>query len=498
MSSVLERPTHVRNPTLPAQTTPEQRYWRGFTNSQLVKEHNSVTHINFDPNSPHDFAVTSSTRVQIFSSKTRKVIKTFSRFKDTVYSGEFRHDGKLLVAGDASGLVQIFDAIHPRTLLVSIKPSTHPSHVTKFHPLNQTQLLTCSDDRNARLYDISQTDKPLITFGDHEDYIRTGCFIPGSSNLIVTGCYDNYIRLFDSRIGSSVPILKFNQLDPVEDLLSLNPTNLVSCGGNSIKTWDLTAGKLMNTFNNFSKTVTCLNNAGERGLLAGSIDGHVKVFDTSTINWDVKFGWKFGSGVLSCGVSPNHKHLVVGLNSGLLTIRTRKTLPKVKQNEKTIKTTSFSKMLRGSEYHGESEHRILNDDSNKNNKKLKQFEKDLNNFKWSEALDHALISGMSKELTITCLEELKKRGKIRIALLNRDESNLEPLLTWCFKSIDDSRNVNIISDYLSCVLEMYAELIERQPILEELIWGLQKKINNEIIKCQEAQKINGMLELLSV
>lgn len=498
MSATRERLTQVRNPTLPAQTTPEQRYWRGFTNSQLVKEHNAVTHINFDPNSPHDFAVTSSTRIQIFSSKTRKVSKTISRFKDSVYSGEFRHDGKLIVGGDASGLVQIFDALHPRTLLVSFNASTYPVHVTKFHPSNTTQLLTASDDRKVRLYDISNTAKPLLTLNDHEDYIRTASFIPGS-NLIVTGCYDYNIRLFDTRVSGSQAILKLNQADPVEDLLSLNPTQLVSCGGNTIKTWDLTAAKQVRSLSNFSKTVTCLYNANERGILAGSVDGHVKVFDSFSTNWEFKFGWKFGSGVLSCAVSPNHKHLVVGLNSGLLAIRTRKTEPKVKQGVKQQKNHAFEKMMRGADYHGEYEHRIIEDDrSTASQKKLKQFEKDINSFRWADALDNALISGMSKELTITALEGLKTRGKVRVALLGRDENTLEPLLTWCLRNIDDVRTINTVSDYLAVTLEMYSEIIESSSILQELIYGIKRRLDIEIKKAEEAQKITGMLELLSV
>ncbi|GME68317.1 unnamed protein product [Ambrosiozyma monospora] len=306
------------------------------------------------------------------------------------------------------------------------------------------------------LYDISQSQQPIVTFGDHEDYIRSATFIPSATtNLVVTGCYDNYIRLFDPRVGSE-PILKFNQQDPVEDLFSLNPSNLVSCGGNTIKTWDLSAGKSIRSLTNFNKTVTCLNNAEERGILAGSIDGHVKVFDTSKPDWNVVFGWKFGSGVLSCGVSPNHKHLVVGLNSGLLTIRTRKTEPKVKQGEKTAKSSAFLRLMKGSDYHGETEHRVVKNDNTSAglNRKLKQYEKDLNAFKWHEALDHALVAGMSKELTVTCMEELRKRGKIRLSLLNRDESTLEPLLTWCFRNIDDSRNVNIIADFMGCLLEI--------------------------------------------
>ena len=67
-----------------------------------------------------------------------------------------------------------------------------------------------------------------------------------------------------------------------------------------------------------------------------SLDSTIKVFDYTSTNWQVQFGWKFGSGVLSCGVSPiNQKHFVAGLTSGLISIRT-KTEPKVKQGIKMM------------------------------------------------------------------------------------------------------------------------------------------------------------------
>lgn len=493
MSSNKQRVAVVKNPVLPAQTTPEQRYWRGYTNTQLVKEHNAVSHIAFNPLAPHDFAITSSTRIQVFSSRTREVVKTFSRFKDTVYSGEYRYDGKLLVAGDASGLVQIFDAIQPRTLLVTINPSTHPTHVTKFHPTISTNLLTASDDRTARLYDISNAASPIISFDDHEDYIRTANFIPGS-NLITTGCYDGFVRLFDARVGSD-PVAKFKQDSPVEDILPISPTSMVTAGGPSIKVWDMAAGKLVNELSNFQKTVTCLADARDhRGILAGSLDGHVKVFDL--VNWEVKFGWKFGGGVLSCGVSPNSKHFVAGLTSGLLSIRTRKTEPKVKQGVKEVKSNAFKKMLRGAEYHGEEEHRIVSDKP-KATKKLKTYEKHLNAFRWSEALDSAFTLGNSKEITVSVLEELKKRGKVRASLYGRDETSLEPILTWSIKAVEDVRSVNIVADWVAVIIELYGGMIEKAPVLEELILTLRKKIAQEVEKAREAQKIEGMLQLLT-
>lgn len=501
MSSSKQRVHHIRNPTLPSQTSPEQRYWRGFSNPQLVKENHAISHISFNPVSPYDFAVTSSTRIQVFSSKTRQVIKTFSRFKDVVFGGEYRYDGRLLVASDASGLVSIFDSYQPRNLLLSISPSTYSTPVAKFHPTIGNQLVTGSDDRVLRLYDISQSRTgPIVEFDEsnHDDYIRTANFIPGNPNLITTGCYDGVVRIFDTRQKRMVNLFSQDG-NPIEDVLAISPTTLVSAGGPQVRVWDLTRNAQINQFNNFTKTVTTLHHTGERGLLAGSLDGHVKVFDSNSPNWDVKFGWKFGSGgVLSCAVSPlpSHKHFVTGLTSGLLSIRTRKTEPRVPQGIKEVKSNAYNRMMRGADYLGEEEHKVVHS-ARPPAKKLKQFEKHLNAFRWSETLDSAFASGIAKEQVITVLHELKNRGKIRIALYGRDEISLLPILQWFTKNLEDSRSVNIICDYIAVVIEMYGSLIEKSVLLEECFADLLKRINIEVKKCKEANEIGGILELLA-
>lgn len=497
MSSSKQRVQLVRNPVLPAKTTPEQKYWKGFVNPQLIKENYPITHIHFNPVSPHDFAVTSSTRIQVFSSKTRQVIKTFSRFKDTVYSGEYRYDGKLLVAADALGLVTIFDAYQPRSLLISLQPSSHPTHVAKFHPTIGNQLVTGSDDRSLRLYDISDTSSgPVAQFNHtyHGDYIRSVNFIPGNPNLVTTGCYDGFVRIFDTRL--LLLVAKFNNNNPVEDVLALSPTTLVSAGGPQVKVWDLSRGLQIHEFNNFTKTATTLHNTGDHGLLVGSLDGHVKIFDYNSTNWDVKFGWKFESGgVLCSAVSPNFKHFATGLSSGLLSIRTRKMEPKA-VNDKIKKTSTYARITKGADYRGEEDEQVVTSSSS-SSKKLRTFEKHLNAFKWAEALDSAVVQGVARDETVTLLNELKKRGKIRIALHGRDEISLMPVLLWLIKNLGDVRSFNIVCDFVAVISEMYGNLIDKSVVLEEAFSTLAQKINTEIKKSREANEICGMLELLA-
>lgn len=513
MSSNRQRIVTSRAPLLPQQTTPEQRYWRQYSSAQLVKEHNSVTHIAFNPKSPFDFAVTSSTRVQIFSSRTRQVVKTFSRFKDVVYSASYRQDGKLLVAGDATGLVSVYDSYNPRAILLSINASTHPTRVTKFHPQDSKSLVTASDDRVTRVWDISHAYEPTLELTGASDYIRSICFVPSAPHLIATGSYDGLLRLYDTRKEGSTPIYSLNHDQPIEDIISISPTQLASCGGSNFKVWDLTSNKKLYERGNFNKTVTCLDyvenfdSPMQSALIASSLDGHVKVFDPLD-NFKVKFGWKFSSAVLSCAVSPSdatgNRHLVAGMSSGLLAIRTKKKEKKTARRtdalsavpEKQTKSNNFQRMMRGSEYEGDQEH-IIHNDRVKQQRRIRAFERYINQFKWSEALDSAFVPGMAKELTLTALQELRKRGKIRVALYNRDETSLEPLLNWCMKGIEDVRSATIVADWIAVVLELYGNTLENSSILRGMVVDLRNKVREEVYKAKEAQKIEGMLQLLS-
>ena len=99
-----------RHPRPSSKRNPESRYWRQFKHPVFVKEYAPVTAVHFSPTKPHRYAVTAATRIQIYAPRTQKVVKTISRFKDVARSGNIRQDGKLVVAGDDSGLVQVRDS----------------------------------------------------------------------------------------------------------------------------------------------------------------------------------------------------------------------------------------------------------------------------------------------------------------------------------------------------------------------------------------------------
>ena len=94
--------------TSSSKSSHDSRYWRQYKHPVFIKEYAPVTSIHFSPSKPHRYAVTAATRVQIYAPRTQKVTKTISRFKDVARSGNIRSDGKLVIAGDDTGLVQVF------------------------------------------------------------------------------------------------------------------------------------------------------------------------------------------------------------------------------------------------------------------------------------------------------------------------------------------------------------------------------------------------------
>ncbi|EIE88007.1 hypothetical protein G6F46_001875 [Rhizopus delemar] len=458
--------------------TAETRYWKRFKSPIVIKEYASVTSINFSPVSPYDFAVTSSTRVQVYSSKTHQPKKTISRFKDIAYSGSFRQDGKLIVAGDATGLIQMFDG-SSRAILRSFRGHELPTQITQF-TIDKSNILSASDDKTVRIWDIP-TGNNVNLFEEHEDYVRAGVVSQENPNLVISGSYDQTVKLWDMRQPESV--MTMNHGAPVESLLIYpNGGAVISSGGPTVKVWDLlSGGRCIHTLSNFQKTVTsmCFDGAASR-LVTGSLDQHIKIYDVQ--DYKVVHSVKYPAPILSVGLSPDDTHLAAGMSNGLLSIRQRqiKASEKAlkKQNQDYIKGGTYKYFMRGQSNAPTKDDFVV--ESTKR-QKLRKYDQFIKVFQYANALDEVLKSSFHTPAVVAAvLQELIHRDGLKAAITGRDDVSLEPLMRFLIRNIHHPRYTNLLVDVSEALIDCYTRVFGQSPLIDDLLSRLTVKVKQEI------------------
>ncbi|EEB07521.1 U3 snoRNP protein Utp15 [Schizosaccharomyces japonicus yFS275] len=495
MSAPTGRLQPQRFAALPSHLTSENKFWNSFKVPIVAKEYAAVTNINFSQSSPYDFAVTSGTRIQIYGASSRSVKKTIARFKDTVYSGNIRNDGKLIVAGDATGLIQVFDTA-TRSVLRSLNSHNLPVRVTKFCPYEATSFLSGSDDKTVRVWDLS-TGRTTVELTGHEDYVR--CASWSSATRLVSGSYDGTVHLWDIR-SSNPKVMSWSHGEAVDAVLSMKSgTAVISAGGPSVKVWDLVAGRSipMKTLINHQKSVTCLTtNADESRLLSGGLDGHVKIYNVA--DWKVVHGIKYSAPILSLGLSPDNRNLVTGMVNGTLSIRSRRVEKKPSELSQRKLFLGGVGSAFGVQQQKKPTYKGQNDDfyvEEVRRKRLRPYDKALKTFNYADALDMAIQNG-SPILIVTMFVELMNIGGLRTALMNRDDLSLTPILNFLRKYMQDPRFVKVLCQVASTIIDIYGVFLGGSVLVEKAILKLKEKVEREAAIAQQASELSGMLQML--
>lgn len=533
----------LKLPSGPSPVTAEQRYWRSFKSQ---KSHTStaawpISHISFPAASASGaavsnslvaatklndlFAVTSGPRVEIFSIRKREPLKTIGRFDSEAHCGEIRADGRVLVAGEDSGRMQVFDVGGGTRAVVLKTWDVHkqPVWVTKWSPTELTTLMSASDDKTVRLWDLP-SNEPSRMFTGHSDYVRCGAFMPGgNSSLLVSGSYDETVRVWDARTAGGA-VMTFKHADPVEDVLPLpSGTTLLAAAGNAISVLDLVAAKPLRLITNHQKTVTALSLASNgRRVVSGGLDGHVKVFETS--DWNVVAGSKYPSPILSlsviaAGASQEDRHLAVGMQSGVLSLRTRLSgaaadkareraaveaardlgpaaLDKLDAQRAKRKRAALTN--KAMELLGESVDVIIPTDRARR-AKLKPWQRHFRQGRYAAALDEVVdmsAEGYQPVTALTLLVALRHRSALREALEGRDELSVLPLIRWVAKYVSDPRYRGVCVDVAFLLLDLYGEHVAGSAELAGCFQALLGKVSKEVEKAQMAIQTNGMVESL--
>ncbi|XP_071494279.1 U3 small nucleolar RNA-associated protein 15 homolog [Diadema antillarum] len=479
-----------RFPFAKGQQSKEALYWKNFEFPVVVKEYGAVSDIDFCPVEPFSFAASCSTRVQIYNPVTNQVDKTISRFKGVAYGASYRHDGKLMIAGGEEAYVRLFD-ISGRAVLRIFKGHDGPVHVTKFAANNQ--VMSCSDDKTVRCWDIP-SEEEVVRFADHKDYVRCGVVSPSSKDLWLTGSYDHSVKLHDLRTGTS--ILSVDHGQPVERVLMFPSGGVfLSAGGNYVKVWDaLAGGRLLATLSNHHKTITAMCfNANCSRLLTGSLGRHVKVYDVST--YEVVASMSYPASILSMGLSPDDKTLVVGATSGLLSIRHRKPDKEMEGlHSKQRQRGRRNVYMQGRVFTQKNGNLIVKPSTKA---RIEKYDRMLQRFQHSKALDAALHPNVrlrSPEISFSIFRELIRRGVVHSALSGRDRRWLCIVLTFLKKHLPDTNYTSTVIDITDILLDIYGEVMGENEEVLKRFQSLQLGIQQELKYHTALEEIRGMLD----
>lgn len=483
-------------PQIQDRETSEAKFWRrNFPITGEDKLFGAPTSIHFDPSGSGNYLVTGSTRVSLYDGVTDKVQRAYSRFDDDAFSGRFRKDGKLLVAGDKSGFVKVFD-VSSKSILRQMKRHTAAVRSTAWTS-DGLHLISGSDDSSVNVWDLASGEITWSCSDSHSDYVRSVEANPMDPHLFVSGGYDKQVRLWDTR--QSRVVLVMNQGSAVSCTIS-SPLGslLMSSGGNEIKVWDLASGgRVVHTFCNHQKNITglALNGTGSR-LLSCGLDGHVKVYNFQSLQ--VVHGIKFGSPLVSVGVSRDCGKLVVGYANGGLEVRT-KVNSEVEEGEgehggESQPTTPHP----GRHYKGAGlavdavEHALV---ETERTMRLKPYEVHLKKFNYQSALDAALRT-RNPLVVVTVLEELCRRSGLVEALSGRDEVTLEPILAFAARYVSSPRYSRLLVQVTHVVLDLYGSTLGHSDSIDELFLKLQRQVKVEVGFQRQIMRVMGSLDCI--
>ncbi|NXL67888.1 UTP15 protein, partial [Chordeiles acutipennis] len=455
-----------------------------------IKEFGAVNKIDFSPVPPYNYAVTASSRIHIYGRYSQEPIKTFSRFKDAAYCATYRDDGNLLVAGSEEGSIRLFD-ISGKAPLRQFDGHTKAVHVVGFLS-DKYRIFSGGDDYSSNLWDIPSATE-IVSYSEHNDYVRCGCASKVNADVFITGSYDHTVKLFDARTKSSVMTIEHGQ--PVESVL-LFPSGglLVSAGGRYVKVWDiLKGGQLLVSLKNHHKTVTCLclNSSGQR-LLSGSLDRHVKIY--STTSYKVVHSFNYATSILSLALSPEDATIVVGMTNGVLNVKHRKPEERKEKSEK--RQPAYRTYVKGRTYMPKQEDFCV---SKPVKRVLRKYDKLLRSFQSSKALDAVLeppIRLYTPEVTVAVMQELHRRGTLRSALAGRDEKQINLLLTFVARRVIEPRFTPVLVTVADMITDIYQPVVGQSAIVDRQFLKLQEAIGKEIDYQEELLEVLGMMDTL--
>lgn len=446
----------------------------------------------------------------------------------------YRHDGRLLAIGTDAGEVRICDATSRATLATFRSTPSLPIQTVSWLR-NGKQVLSGGNDGVLRLWNLNavssqEREKSTLVFKGHGDAIRcalvwqprqTSTTTIEWKQLAMSGSYDHTIRIWNMDEPNNTTIDNSRCLGilqhgaPVEALLlqpnadeSLPPW-LISAGGTILKVWNPLSGKCVcNCQTQHSKTITSLiatvrTKQGEQQgdsdeapawrIVTTGLDGLLRIHTWNNKTGEIKHihGVKLSSDpITTMAVNETHSRLVFGTATGYVFVKERSKSIVQKKRKREPRAGTYAYFVRGHDVDAGHDFVALQQEKKR---KLATFDLALRQFRYGDALDDALQT-RQPQAVVAVLEELGKRRGLTIALSNRDEETLEPLLSFTVRYISRPQFSSLLIGVAHKLCDIYGNVAGQSETIDELFDKLRKQVQNECRVQKSLLRIVGQLD----
>ena len=274
--------------------------------------------------------------IRLWDVSSYELVTSLTAHTDQIYSVSFSPDGRLLASGSIDGTFKLWD-VSSYELVTSIAAHKGGLYPAVFSPDGKLLASGGLDDYLIKLWDVSSGEL-VSTFSGHSGTIASAVFSP-DGRLLASGSSDGTVKLWD--ISRGEPIATLMHYEPASGFFSVSfspDSKRLASGVKSlypIKLWDVATGKSIATLSgsapvSFSSNGRLLASRSlvqkDRIILRGSIFESTRVWGGNRVKlWDASSGKLVANlpqvaGTVSMSFSPDGNLLAEGARGGTIVL----------------------------------------------------------------------------------------------------------------------------------------------------------------------------------
>lgn len=412
----------------------------------------------------------------VLDTENMTVVRRFKKSNEQLSSITFSSDKSKIISGTLTGKISILEVssgdniltLHAHNDIIKcILPLE--DNLFKYYNSNSsitfatnTHFASCSYDFNIKIWRFSELKR-----------------IDDGNNASLN--HDNQITV--------IKTLKHNF--PVECIGIINGNKLVSCGGTSIKIWDLEDTNVECIYNitNFGRTITTIS-SNDNIFAVGCLDHNVCIYSSKTYEFIRSFN--YNRGILKVAISSCSSYIAIALEDGSWSVRRKATLeieevPEVVIDEginelsKKYRTGTIKYFKRGRGTNVSA----LDIEVKSCKKRQTKLDRLLRSYSYKKALDTTLE--MSWSHFISLLKLLSSRGALHLIARENDHNKTIKLLKYISKNMGKCAPYQFI-----LVSELIEHVLHEGNLVKLLNQSKSIENKNEISECikKVSQKVS--------